>query len=206
MKNADFKIRLVATLLDSFIMLFILAVFYSNIVTQPDLQHALTNAILALIILNPIFLLYSILMTYYFSGTLGKLLTGLEVVREDKKKLSFKRILFRQTVGYSFSGIFFGLGYLAIIKDPDKLAWHDKTVGSFVVQKGNLLLQGVFLSVLLLGASIYIFIQATQSFMRGPLYQEIQTLKSSKSPEPSDYNPSYTDPVKYPSRNGSITN
>ncbi len=188
MKNADFKIRLVACLIDCFIGLLFFAVLYWNIINQPDLPSAFVNIILVLTILfNPVLVLYSVIMTHYFGGTLGKLVTGLQVVAENHKKLSFQRIFFRQTIGYSFSWIFFGLGYYAIVKDPQKQAWHDKAAGSRVVQEGNLLFQGILLSVLLLGASVYIFIQATQIFMQGPLYKEIQVLNSSLStPSPAN--------------------
>lgn len=186
MKKADFKIRLVASLIDSFLLLLLVAVLYLSIASQASLEKAFTNFILSLIILfNPLFLFYSILMTYYFGGTLGKLAIGLQVVPEGQKKLSFRRIFFRQTIGYSFSWIFFGLGFLAIVKDPHKQAWHDKTVGSFVVQKENSLLYGALLSALLLVATIHIFILATQIFTEGPLSKEIQRLSSSSRPSPA---------------------
>jgi uncharacterized RDD family membrane protein YckC len=186
MKKADFKIRLVAALLDGFISLLLIAALYLSIASQTNLEQAFIVAIVALIILfNPVFLLYSVLMTYYFGGTLGKLLMGLQVVSEDHKKLSFKRIFFRQAIGYSFSTIFFGLGFYAIAKDPNKQAWHDKTIGSYVVQKGNLLFTGVLLSVLLLVVSIFVFIQATQIFTQGPLSKEIKLLSSPAKPSPT---------------------
>ncbi len=189
MKNADFKIRLVASLIDSFIWLLLFAVLYWDIVNQLDLTHAFVRAILALTILfNPVLVLYSVIMTYYFGGTLGKLAIGLQVVTEGQKKLSFQRIFFRQTIGYSFSSIFFGLGFYAIVKDPRKQAWHDKTVGSCVVQEGNLLFQGILLSIILLITSTYIFIQATQIFTQSPLLKEIQILSSPAKPSPPSNN------------------
>lgn len=187
MKNANFKIRLVASLIDDFISLLLVAALYLSITSQANLEQAFIVAIIALVILfNPIFLLYSVLMTYYFGGTLGKLVTGLQVVSVDQKKLSFQRIFFRQAIGYSFSAIFFGLGFYAIAKDPNKQAWHDKTVGSFVVQKGNLLFTGVLLSVLLLVVSIFIFFRATQIFTQGPLPKQIQALAPPISKSQSD--------------------
>ncbi len=186
MKRADFKIRLVASLLDCFLLLLLVAVLYLSITSQASLEQAFNHIILSLIILfNPLFLFYSILMTYYFGGTLGKLALGLQVVTENHEKLSFRRIFFRQTIGYSFSWIFFGLGFYAIVKDPHKQAWHDKTVGSLVVQKNNSLLQGALLAVLLLAATIHIFILATQIFTDGPLPKEIQRLSSSTRPSPA---------------------
>lgn len=181
MKHANFKDRLVASFLDFVIYLLLLAELYLFVVGQSSLQQALINTVIALIILfNPVFLFYSALMTYYFGGTLGKLLTGLEVVSEDYEKMSFLRILFRQTIGYSFSWIFFGLGFLSIIKDPKKQAWHDKTIGSFVVKKNNLLPLGIFLGVIIFALSIYIFYLATQIYIQGPLSKEIQILTTPK--------------------------
>lgn len=188
MKNADFKIRLVASFIDGFIWLSLFALLYWNVVNQQNLPSAFVNIILALTILfNPVLIVYNIIMTYYFGGTLGKLAIGLQVVAEDHKRLSFKRIFFRQTIGYSFSWIFFGLGFYAIVKDPNKQAWHDKAVGSRVIQEGNYLFQGILVSVMLLIASIYIFVQATQIFVQSPLKKEIQlfssSLKSSPAPD-----------------------
>ncbi|MBU3978281.1 hypothetical protein KKE68_01095, partial [Patescibacteria group bacterium] len=69
---------------------------------------------------------------------------------------------------------------------PNKQAWHDKAAGSRVVQEDNLLFQGILLSLLLLIASTYIFIQATQIFAQSPLHKEIQLLNSSLStPSPA---------------------
>ncbi|MBU3979602.1 hypothetical protein KKE68_07975, partial [Patescibacteria group bacterium] len=69
---------------------------------------------------------------------------------------------------------------------PNKQAWHDKAAGSRVVQEDNLLFQGILLSLLLLIASTYIFIQATQIFTQSPLNKEIQLLNSSLMPSPAN--------------------
>lgn len=179
---ASFKIRLLASLLDGVIFLLLGIGLFYYISLQPTLPQAVYAIFLSLIILfNPLLLFYSVLFTYYFGGSLGKLLTGLRVVSADDKRLSFKRILFRQFIGYSFSWIFFGLGYLSIIKDPQKQAWHDKSVGTVVKAKGNMLIVGVMLYILLLFVSISLFVNTVKSLSSGPLLKEIEKLTNKKT-------------------------
>jgi uncharacterized RDD family membrane protein YckC len=144
-------------------------------VTKPTLQLAFINIIIAaIILLNPLIFFYSIWTTHLYGGTPGKLLTGLEVVSENYQKLSFLRIVFRHTIGYAFSYIFFGLGYLAMIKDPKKQTWHDKTVGSLVIQRKNLTLLGLMVSIILTIITIYFLATATQILLKSPLIKELQ--------------------------------
>jgi uncharacterized RDD family membrane protein YckC len=66
--------------------------------------------------------------------TIGKGLTGARVIRrESGQSLGAGRGLLR-TLGYIFSLVPFGLGFLWAIWDKDKQTWHDKIAGSVVVR------------------------------------------------------------------------
>ena len=76
-------------------------------------------------------------MESMFGGTPGKLIIGTRVVDGKNKNLSLKMALFRNYVGKTVSNLLFGLGYLWILKDENRQAWHDMTAGSYVVQKNK---------------------------------------------------------------------
>jgi len=78
-------------------------------------------------------------MTYftYFHGTTGqtpgKKLFGLKVVLTDGRPVP-PGIAFLRWVGYFVSAIFLYLGYLWVIVDRKKQAWHDKIAGTVVIR------------------------------------------------------------------------
>lgn len=119
---------------------------------------------------------YTIFFTYYFSGDLGKLITGLRVRALDGSKLSFKRILFRQTIGYMFSTLIFNLGYVSIAKDPQKQAWHDKTIGSNVYEVQKLWPLSLVTLIGMISLYGYLFQTAWQKASMGPLRFEVTDL------------------------------
>lgn len=119
----------------------------------------------------------SIFFTYWFGGSIGKLLWGIRVTNLTENKLSFKRILFRQTIGYLFSWNLFGLGYWSVLKDPEKLAWHDKAAGSRVVTKEkSFWIVGLVATVLLVAIALGTLVQVVTNVMKGPLPQQTSTL------------------------------
>ncbi|MEK7518197.1 MAG: hypothetical protein AAB583_06670, partial [Patescibacteria group bacterium] len=86
---------------------------------------------------------------------------------------------FRYTVGYQFSVILFGLGFLAIIKDPQKQGWHDKTVGSKVIVEKSKWPLALFVLLFLLISNLYILYSAISVAFSGPLPEEFKTLINS---------------------------
>lgn len=119
---------------------------------------------------------YTIFFTYYFSGDIGKLITGLCVRALDGSKLTFKRVLFRQTIGYMFSTLIFNLGYLAIAKDEKKQAWHDKTVGSNVYEVHKLWPLSLIALIGMIILYGYLFQTAWEKASMGPLRFEVTDL------------------------------
>lgn len=67
--------------------------------------------------------------------TPGKKLLGIRVVREDGRPAGFGTMLVREWVGKAISGFLLGLGYVWILIDRDNQGWHDKLLGTYVVER-----------------------------------------------------------------------
>lgn len=75
----------------------------------------------------------------YFIGkkgqTLGKMAMGIKVVLEGTQNApGYGKAILREVVGKFISGIALSLGYLWMLWDPKKQAWHDKIAGTIVVR------------------------------------------------------------------------
>lgn len=185
-QNASFGLRFLATITESFIFLSLHLIFLFFIVQSTSIPQLFYNFILYLVILaiSPLGLLHSILFTYYFGGTLGKLATGLRILNSTGGHLNFKRVFFRQTIGYQFSSLVFGLGFLSILKDDNKLAWHDKASGSRVVVAKNLWPLSLILAVLFFALNLYLGVAIMDKVVKSPLPQKIQEmLKPAEKPQ-----------------------
>ncbi len=70
---------------------------------------------------------------YAFGGvTLGKYLMGLRVVRTNGTRLSFVQAMMR-TFAYAASSLPLYMGFLSVLFDDQRRAWHDRLVGTVVV-------------------------------------------------------------------------
>lgn len=86
-----------------------------------------------------LFVAYVIAGIYFWSkGTSpGKMTLGMYVhSQETGERLGFWMMLLRETIGKWLSGLIFGIGYLWILFDDNRQGWHDKLVGSVVVESG----------------------------------------------------------------------
>ncbi len=70
-----------------------------------------------------------------FSGrTLGKWVTGLRIERRDGRRASFAHVLVRHLIGYPFSLLTFGLGFLIVVFSREGRALHDLIAGTVVAR------------------------------------------------------------------------
>jgi uncharacterized RDD family membrane protein YckC len=65
--------------------------------------------------------------------TLGGIICQLRVVRIDGAPLRFAEALVRGLTGI-FSLAVLGLGFLWVLRDPERQAWHDRVAGTYVVR------------------------------------------------------------------------
>lgn len=178
---AGFFLRLLAFLNEKLIFLLVVALFILNISKSNTLNSVYQGLITLLVIIVFYFLLgmvYEVLFTHHFGGNLGKLITGLRIKDQSGNKLAFNKILFRQLLSYKFSGLVFGLGYLSILKDPQKQAWHDKTVDSNVFKVQPLLPLALLIFLLTLGGSGYLLKSSFDNFLNSSVKQEVLGLVS----------------------------
>jgi uncharacterized RDD family membrane protein YckC len=117
--RAAFMDRLAAFALDAILILIAVQVL------DFDRQGARVGFLLALA--------YHITFWTLKGTTLGGIICQLRLVRTDGGQVGFPDALVRGLTGI-FSLAVFGLGFLWILKDPDKQAWHDRVAGTYVVK------------------------------------------------------------------------
>ncbi|WP_420853994.1 RDD family protein [Staphylococcus ratti] len=135
---AGFGIRFLSYIIDLIILWAV-----SNIVINPLLTltgadsfklwidyFSLSNVLNALL-----YFLYFVLMTKFFQQTLGKMILGIQVYRNDFKPFQWSDVLFREWIGRIISNIMLGLPYLAVIFTPKHIGVHDYFADTVVVKK-----------------------------------------------------------------------
>lgn len=65
--------------------------------------------------------------------SLGKMFTGLRIIRADGQAASFGQLLIRHLLGYPLTAVTFGLGFLFSVFSPKGRALHDLIAGTVVV-------------------------------------------------------------------------
>ena len=180
---ASFKIRLLSFLTDRFIFFLPHAIGLMFVASSNNLQSLVVNflfyvalAALPFAIFRAFF--YNAIFNSKFGGNLGKLITGLRVVNNDGKLLTFRRNFFRHTVGFQLSLLLFGLGFWSIIKDENKQGWHDKAVGSKVVVATNLWPLSLIALIILAIANFTLVANSIQRISSGSIPTEALTLYS----------------------------
>jgi uncharacterized RDD family membrane protein YckC len=91
-------------------------------------RHGSTERFLLLLAL-----MYHVGFWTWKSTTLGGMICQLRVVRTDGGKLELPVSLVRGLTGI-FSLVIAGLGFLWILRDPERQAWHDRIAGTYVVK------------------------------------------------------------------------
>lgn len=81
-----------------------------------------------------LFFLYSGFMLNRKGATLGRMVMGLKVVRENGSNLGFFRAGFRDTLGRFISSILLYIGFVMVAFRGDKKALHDIIFGSAVIK------------------------------------------------------------------------
>ncbi len=79
--------------------------------------------------------IYAVFFIWQSGATPGKMAMGIKVVRTDGSKLSLWQAILREVIGKFISSIVFMLGYLWVLWDKNRQAWHDHIAGTYVVTK-----------------------------------------------------------------------
>lgn len=127
--------RLVAYLIDLFVVIAVanLVNTYSFNLLNVSLDFPIVGeSTLSFIIIA---VLYFVLMTYYYSQTLGKIIMKLKVEPNTGGKLTFSQVFYREIVGRLLSILLFYLPYLGIIFTDKKKGLHDYIADTVVIKE-----------------------------------------------------------------------
>jgi len=131
-----FLIRLAAAFVDGLLFwgasaLMLLPIYGDQIFAKETLFLGTADVVVSLVLPAVV----TIVFWRVRQATPGKLATRLCVVdSESGDTLSIGKCVVRY-LGYTLSALPLGLGYLWVIWDPRRQAWHDKLAGSVVVRK-----------------------------------------------------------------------
>jgi uncharacterized RDD family membrane protein YckC len=121
--RALFKDRLAAFALDFILVMIVAQMLGSN-------RHDDDVVMRLLLIVS---LAYHVGFWTWKGTTLGGIICNLRLVRTDGAPLKFAEALVRGLTGI-FSLLVLGLGFLWVLRDPERQAWHDRVAGTYVVK------------------------------------------------------------------------
>jgi uncharacterized RDD family membrane protein YckC len=142
---ASFWVRLLAYVIDAILISVSLSFFASEFVLQlyKEMETNINSneSLIARLKFNLIIFVISAMYHSIFEatpmrGSIGKKLCKLAVVDADGRRLSVLKALIRN-FGKLLSSIVFGVGYLAILWDDHKQAWHDKMAKTYVIVRNQ---------------------------------------------------------------------
>ena len=133
-EEASFSLRLVAFLIDGFVIAFIGKVISSLAVLLLKMIPSFTFINIFLILLNILLpTLYQILFLTKRGQTLGKMAMKIKVVYQDSNEsLSVGTVVIREPIGKFISGFFLLIGYIVVLFG--KRAWHDNMADTKVIK------------------------------------------------------------------------
>lgn len=138
---AGFTTRLLAYVVDRLILAAMLGIYGAAVAFADaylELDLASYSQVLALVVAGILIAIAATIVIGYYIGfwmaagqTPGKRLMGARIVRTDEKRLNLWNCV-RRLVGYVISNILF-LGYLWVLVDNRRRAWHDHLAGTYVI-------------------------------------------------------------------------
>ncbi|MFF5994315.1 RDD family protein [Lysinibacillus sp. KU-BSD001] len=78
---------------------------------------------------------YFVLLTKWWSQTIGKMIFGLRVKKDNGEKLDWMTVIFRECIGRFISNTFLKVPYLLVIFTPQHKAIHDFAADTVVVHE-----------------------------------------------------------------------
>lgn len=137
-RPAGFVTRLLAYAVDLAIVAGIIAlggwiaVLADNLLETLGVQIRLSLSALYVFLIPFIAGLYFVVFWALTGRTIGKSIMGLKVVAPSGMPPTIGRSIVR-VLGYALSAIVFWAGYLWVLVDPDRKAWHDHMANTYVV-------------------------------------------------------------------------
>ncbi len=172
-------LRILAWLVDFAISIFVLLISIWFITSTTDLttllNRLLSVIIYSLVINALIWPVINLLLISQLGGTLGKLITGTEIVNPENKHISFKKAILRNIIGYMVSAVLLDMGFIWIPIDKERRAWHDMIADTYVVVKRQSgIITGILSLIIMVFANIFTANLIIQQFNANKeVYQQI---------------------------------
>ena len=137
-RTAGFVTRLIAYMMDVAILAGViavggwLAVLADNVLESMGLDTRVALAAIFLFLIPLIIGSYFVFFWALTGRTIGKWFMGLKIIGRDNQKLSIGQALWR-LIGYGVSAVVFWMGYLWVIIDDERQAWHDHMAKTWVI-------------------------------------------------------------------------
>ncbi len=134
--KAGFWLRLVAIMIDGFLVFLIQVVFgiLLAFASSGGFNWDDSTSTLLQVFSTVISLFYWIFFTGNCGQTPGKMLLRIQVVRVDGDNLGYGKAFYREVVGKFLSGIIFAIGYLMAAFDDQKQGLHDRMAKTYVIK------------------------------------------------------------------------
>ncbi len=135
-KAAGFWIRFWAFLVDMLVISAVIGIVVNPVFYLMDwsFDDAVWYRPIA-IISAVVYYAYFILLTKFWSQTVGKMIFGLRVKKDDGQPLDWMSVLFREGVGRFISNTFFKVPYLIVVFTPNHKAIQDFVADTTVVHE-----------------------------------------------------------------------
>jgi uncharacterized RDD family membrane protein YckC len=137
-RTAGFVTRLIAYMMDVAILAGIialggwLAVLADNVIVAMGVNARVDLATIFVFMIPFIIGSYFVFFWSLTGRTIGKWFMGLKIIGRDNKNLSIGQALWR-FIGFGISAIVFWMGYLWVIIDDERQAWHDHMAKTWVI-------------------------------------------------------------------------
>lgn len=137
--KAGFWMRVVATLIDAFIVFilqFILGslLAFAGVAAMSDYTATGGIAIVVQLFGFALSFAYYVFFTGYCGQTPGKMALRIKVVCRDGSPIGYGRAAFREIPAKFISGLIFGIGYLMVAFDDQKQGLHDRMANTYVIK------------------------------------------------------------------------
>ena len=138
--KAGFWIRVVATLVDTFIvsvLQFLLGMLLAFAgLASLGIDQGASGSLTLLVQLFAVVLgfVYYVFFTGYCGQTPGKMALRIKVIRCDGAEIGYGRAALREIPAKFISGIILGIGYLMVAFDEQKQGLHDRMADTYVIK------------------------------------------------------------------------
>lgn len=135
-KEAGFWMRFWAFFIDGLVISSIIGIIINPIFYVMDWNLSSTDWYAPIVIISGVvYYAYFVILTKFWSQTIGKMLFGLRVQKDSGEPLDWMTVLFREFIGRFISNAFLKMPYLIVVFTPQHKGVHDFAADTIVVHE-----------------------------------------------------------------------